>query len=182
MLELFRFILGPAESCNGGTQPMAKSYKRRQKFVDRQVQGSIVLRTATYWLLCTFTMALMLFVWQILSSPAEPFLLQLTAMWHQYGPVAIASLFLLPILIIDIVGLSNRFAGPIYRLRRSMRQLADGEPVAPVKFRDNDFWTDFAGDFNRLLARIQPPPLADESPLPAEMDSATTEPEPVAVQ
>ena len=60
---------------------MAKSYKRRQKFVDRQVQGSIVLRTATYWVLCMFTLSLMLFVWQILTSPAEPFLIHLKAMW-----------------------------------------------------------------------------------------------------
>ena len=118
---------------------MATSHKRRQKFVDRQVQGTIVLRTATYWVLCMFTLGLMLFVWQILSGPAEPFLAHLNTMWHQYGPVAIASFLLLPILIIDIVGLSNRFAGPVYRLHRSLRQLANGEPASPVNLRDNDF-------------------------------------------
>jgi hypothetical protein len=159
---------------------MAKSYKRRQKFVDRQVQGSIVLRTATYWVLCMFTLSLMLFVWQILTSPAEPFLLHLKGMWHQYGPVAIASMLILPILIIDIVGLSNRFAGPIYRLRRSMRQLADGEPVKPFKPRDNDFWIDFADDFNRLLARVQPPPI-DELPAPLEVHNEAEEQEAVPV-
>lgn len=159
---------------------MAKSYKRRQKFVDRQVQGSIVLRTATYWVLCMFTLGLMLFVWQILNSPAEPFLIHATAMWQQYGPVAIASLLLLPILIVDIVGLSNRFAGPIYRLRRSIQQLANGEPAAPVKLRDNDFWVDFAEDFNRLLARVQPP-LPDESPSALGVLDEAEEQQPVTV-
>ena len=159
---------------------MAKSYKRRQKFVDRQVQGSIVLRTAIYWVLCMFILGLMLFVWQVLSSPAEPFLIHITAMWQQYGPVAIASVLILPILIIDIVGLSNRFAGPMYRLRRSLRQLADGEPVAPVKFRNNDFWADTADDFNCLLARIQPP-LPDESPSAVEILDETEEQQPATV-
>jgi hypothetical protein len=159
---------------------MAKSYKRRQKFVDRQVQGSIVLRTATYWVLCMFTLGLMLFVWQILNSPAEPFLIHATAMWQQYGPVAIASLLLLPILIVDIVGLSNRFAGPIYRLRRSIQQLANGEPAAPVKLRDNDFWVDFAEDFNRVLARVQPP-LPDESPSALGVLAEAEEQQPVTV-
>jgi len=39
--------------------------------------------------------------------------------------------------------------GPVYRLRRSMRALADGNPV---HFRDGDFWYDFAEDFNRVVA------------------------------
>jgi hypothetical protein len=159
---------------------MAKSYTRRQKFVDRQVQGSIVLRTATYWVLCMFTLGLMLIVWQILNNPAEPFLIHAAAMWQQYGPVAIASLLLLPILIVDIVGLSNRFVGPIYRLRRSLQQLANGEPAAPVKLRDNDFWVDLAEDFNRLLARVQPP-LPDESPSALGSLEEAEEQQPVTV-
>ena len=57
-------------------------------------------------------------------------------------PFAIASFVLLPLVIIDIVRLSNRFTGPLLRMRRSMRALAQGEQVEPLKFRDADFWHD----------------------------------------
>lgn len=136
---------------------MFRTHKRRQRFVDREVQGTIVLRTTTYWALCMFTLALLLLVWRMMVGAPRPFSVHVWQMWQQFGPVALASLLLLPILIVDVVIMSNRFAGPVFRLRRSLQRLADGEPVAPIRFRNDDFWQDFANDFNRLLAKMQPP-------------------------
>ena len=73
---------------------------------------------------------------------------------------------------------SHRFAGPVLRLRRSMRQLAQGEHVEPIKFRKGDFWPEFADEFNAVLARVQgqarpdasdvrPASIAKEQPLAA---------------
>jgi hypothetical protein len=50
--------------------------------------------------------------------------------------------------------MSNRFVGPIYRLRRSMRSLANGADVDPVFLRDGDYWFDFAEDFNRVATEM----------------------------
>jgi hypothetical protein len=36
-----------------------------------------------------------------------------------------------------------------------MRELARGEHVEPIHFRDNDFWHDFAEEFNAVAARVQ---------------------------
>ena len=63
-----------------------------------------------------------------------------------------ASLLLLPGVIFDLVRLSNRFAGPMFRLRRSMHDLAQGKPVDAVHFRHGDFWQEFADDFNTIAA------------------------------
>ena len=76
-------------------------------------------------------------------------------MWYYYGAALVASLLLLPIVLIDIVRLSNRFAGPLVRLRRSMRALARGEKVQPIHFRGSDFWQEFADEFNAIAARLQ---------------------------
>ena len=57
---------------------------------------------------------------------------------------------MLPILLLDVLITSNRFAGPLYRLRRSMRALAAGEHVQPVVFRDGDFWHEIADEFNAV--------------------------------
>jgi hypothetical protein len=129
--------------------------KRSQKFVDTSVQGTIMLRTAIYWLFCMAALSLVMLLWRVITEPAQPFAAHLVRMWAEHAPVFLASLFLLPILLIDAVALTNRFAGPALRLRRAMRQLADGEPVEPVRFRKRDFWHEFSEDFNRVVARTE---------------------------
>jgi signal transduction histidine kinase len=91
----------------------------------------------------------------MLTGPARPPWKHFDAMWFHYGPALIASILLLPLIVVDIVRMSNRFVGPLVRLRRSMRQLAQGEHVEPITFRDDDFWKEFADEFNAVLARVQ---------------------------
>jgi hypothetical protein len=129
--------------------------KRRQRFVDRNVQGAILVRTAIYWLLCMVTVTLAVLCWRVFSGPPRLFYTHMEEMWSQYAPVAISSLLLLPIIMIDAVALTHRFAGPMIRLRKAMARLADGEPVERIEFREKDFWQDFAEEFNRLAARVQ---------------------------
>lgn len=127
---------------------------RKQLFVDSKVQGALVIRAVGYWFFCLLTMSLALLVWRVLTGPARLFYWHFEDMWYWYGPAAVSSLLVLPLVIIDTVRLSNRFAGPLYRLRREFRRLAAGEKVHPVKFRDNDFWQDFANEFNAVAQRI----------------------------
>ena len=129
--------------------------KRRQYYVDTKVQGALLGRTAIYWCFCVVAIMLMLLAWRVTTEPAQPFAAHLVWFWTYNAPAMLASCLLLPILMIDTLRLSNRFAGPMIRLRRAMVRLADGERVEPVNFRDNDFWKSFADDFNRVLARIE---------------------------
>jgi hypothetical protein len=75
-------------------------------------------------------------------------------MWFYFGPALVGAVLLMPLVLFDIVRLSNRFAGPLLRLRRSLRALAKGEEVAPLKFREGDFWQDFAKEFNAVAERM----------------------------
>ena len=77
------------------------------------------------------------------------------SLWFYVGCACEISLVLLPLVVFDILRLSNRFVGPLLRLRQSMRQLAQGEHVDPIEFRCNDFWREFADEFNAVLARVQ---------------------------
>jgi hypothetical protein len=141
--------------------------KRRQLFVDNKVQGALVTRAISYWFMCLLTVALMLLCWRVLTGPARLFYRHLDDMWFHFGPALVASLILLPIIVVDIIRLSNRFAGPMLRMRRAMQNLAQGERVPPLQFRDNDFWKDFAEDFNALLARVQRETAAPRKPAEA---------------
>jgi hypothetical protein len=127
---------------------------RKRLFVDPKVQGALVARVVLYWFCCLLTITLMLLCWRIVTGPARPFYMHFDDMWFFYGPAAIASLVLLPLVVIDIVRLSNRFAGPLLRLRRSMQALAQGHEVKPLEFRSSDFWHEFAREFNAIAAQM----------------------------
>ncbi len=128
--------------------------KRRQFFVDPKVQGPLAARVILYWFICLITVSLMLLVWSVVRTP-RPLPMHLEQLWFHFGPALIAALVLLPMVITDIIRVSNRFAGPLVRLRRSMRALARGEPVEPIRFREGDFWQSFAEEFNAVVARVQ---------------------------
>jgi hypothetical protein len=124
--------------------------------VDRRVQGALVLRAATYWLYCLLTLTLLTLCWQICNAPQpEPFSVHLAALTSNFAPVALGSLLMLPIVLFDVLRMSNRFTGPIYRLRRLVQQLADGQDVPELAFRDGDFWMEFANEFNAVARRIR---------------------------
>ena len=59
--------------------------------------------------------------------------------------------------IVAFVGLiiSNRMAGPLYRLRHHMNNVASGGEIQDIKFRDNDFFNDIAREYNAVLRRLR---------------------------
>jgi hypothetical protein len=129
--------------------------KRTQLFVDPKVQGSLILKTVLYWIVCVVTITLMLLCWRIITGPARMFYWHFDDMWFHFGPALVASFLLLPLMVYDVVQMSNRFCGPLFRMRRAIRALARGEHVDPISFRDGDFWPEIAQEFNALLALVQ---------------------------
>jgi hypothetical protein len=127
---------------------------RKHLFVDYKVQGALINRVVIYWLVCLVTLTLMILCWRIITGPARMFYTHFDDMWFFYGPALIGSLLLLPLVVFDIVRLSNRFVGPLLRLRRSLRALARGEEVPLLEFREGDFWQDFAQEFNAIADRM----------------------------
>ncbi len=139
-----------------GVMPMAGVKRLRKRlFVDPNVQGTLIIRVILYWIVCLLTIAMMLMCWRIVTGPARGVVWQVNDVWYQFGPAFVASFLLLPMVIIDIIRVSNRFAGPMIRLRRAMRDVAEGRSTRPIRFRDDDFWQDFAGEFNAVLYRVQ---------------------------
>ncbi len=128
---------------------------RKTLIADIQVQGALIVRVVIYWMLCLLAIGTLLLLWRMVVRPLSPFDQQLHDLWSLYRPAAVVSLLLLPIVVLDMLRLTNRFAGPLFRLRGTMRDLAQGKAVEIVQFRKGDFWQDFAGDFNIVAARLQ---------------------------
>jgi hypothetical protein len=126
--------------------------KRRRYFVDRSVQGDILLRIVLYWVLFLFTAGSMLCFIELLIVPPDE---ALNNLLFRHSPTLVAVLILTPIFLLDLCKLTHRFTGPMVRLRRAMNDLAEGRDVAPLHFRDRDYWQDLAENFNRVAERVQ---------------------------
>jgi hypothetical protein len=148
--------------------------RRKHTFVDPAVQGGLVLRIVMYWLVYMIDVGVALVIWWLLDAPARDFNLGLDQMRYAYMPLLVLSILLLPMVIMDIIRFSHRFVGPLLRLRRSMRQLARGEYVAPIKFRRTDFWQDLADEFNAVLERVQDHHAAEAHETATENEAAAT--------
>ena len=91
---------------------------------------------------------------QVLADPFRPLSAHLQELWWTHGPFLLVAVFMLPAFVVDTIKLSHRFAGPIFSLRRAIREVAAGEPPRKLKFRQRDFWQDLAGDYNAMLVQL----------------------------
>jgi hypothetical protein len=134
-----------------------KKYPRKRLFVDRKIQGALVVHILAYWLLCLVAMSVMLHCSRIVLGLEEMSLSPVGELRLFYSAALVGTLLFLPAVVYNVVRLSHRFAGPMVRLRRAMRELARGVYVEPIRFRDGDFWPELAADFNAVARRIEGP-------------------------
>lgn len=61
------------------------------------------------------------------------------------------------VLVLALLGfvVSNRIAGPVFRLRKHMQGIAAGEEPKPVQFRKGDQFASLADDYNRVIDRLK---------------------------
>ena len=130
--------------------------QRRQKFVDSTVQGALARRVLLHWLVFFAVASIAALLLQILSDPLQPTDDHLQNVWHDHGPFLVVMVFLLPVFVMDTIKISHRFAGPIFSLRRQMREIAEGKTPEKLQFREDDFWREMADDYNKMIARLAP--------------------------
>ncbi|MDG2219817.1 MAG: hypothetical protein P8L85_00440 [Rubripirellula sp.] len=130
--------------------------KRTRLLIDPAVQWAMVRRVLIHWglfLVCLVSLGALVRV--LLEVGNEPF----SSVWRSailsQIPVIGVMLVMMPLFLRDTMKLSNRFAGPMFRLRTSLRGLATGHPRSPIKFREEDFWQEAASDFNQVLEQVE---------------------------
>jgi hypothetical protein len=140
--------------------------RRTKHFIDASVQGTLARRLILHWCVFLIVTSVAAFVLQVLSNPFESITVHAQELWFTHGPLLLVMIFLLPAFVVDTIKLSNRFAGPIFSLRRSIRSIVQGKPAQKLKFRRHDFWHDLADDYNAMLLRMEL--LNENDPQPAE--------------
>lgn len=127
---------------------------RRQYIVNYNVQGSLLVRVALYWVYGLIAVLLTSSCWMLLFDRPTSLAGFLGGLANHTAPVLLGTLFLLPLVLLDCLRFSNRFVGPLFRLSRAMDRLGDGERVHNIEFRQGDFWFHIAQSFNRLNERV----------------------------
>jgi hypothetical protein len=132
---------------------MAKS-KRRLILVDRRVKWAIVWQSVLHWVAHTLVAAIYLTLLELLLGGLKPWSEHWRTIWPLVASLLLSLLLLLPKFIYDSLQLSNRFVGPVSRLRCVLRELAEGKPLKPVTFRKDDYWQEMAGELNRAVEAL----------------------------
>ena len=133
----------------------SKKNQRKKAVVNPQVQWTLALRVVLHFFVFVCAGVVLGLINQLLANPFGGLKENLLTFWKHSGPMILALLCMLPMFIRDTLTLSNRIAGPIHNLRRTCRQLADGEAdVPPLKFRKGDMWGDLPELFNQMTERL----------------------------
>ena len=108
---------------------MSKPSKRKNLFVDPKVQSALAVRLAVHWALFATIMSIITLSLKWFADPFQP----LGQLWNTFmaeqWPVLLTMALLLPVFVYDSLKLSNRFAGPIIRFRKSITEIADGAEI-----------------------------------------------------
>jgi hypothetical protein len=135
--------------------------KRARFFIDKEVQGALAFRVAYYWSLTLLGMFLLLaafpiaYTWWNASLSFTQAWQMVAQTWLSFCYPMVASALLVPFLIWDVIRLSHRHVGPVYRLRNALRDLGDGKTIHSLHFREGDMWQDLADQLNRVATRLQ---------------------------
>ena len=124
-------------------------FKRKQNFVDSSVQGALLRRIFFHW--CTFffvALVAIVLMQTLLGDPAKTVVERIKFELGEFVIIGMILLALFPAFMLDTIRFSNRFVGPIVRLRRHIRELGSQNNTDHCTFRDTDFWTEVAVEYN----------------------------------
>lgn len=129
---------------------------RKQNFVDKTVQGGLVRRIFLHWLVFFVVTAMaVLSMKTLLGEPSLSLSERFTHEVKEFAYLGVVFIAIFPAFMLDTVRFSNRFVGPIARLRRHLNELGQDGETQDIKFRDNDFWQAIAGEFNDVNEMVQ---------------------------
>ncbi len=142
--------------------------KRTKTLVDPEVQGSVLRKITIHWILFFICNAIALMIWiRLFEQPDADWGQTFGDTLRRFLPFFVITAALIPAFVWDTLKLTNRFAGPIMRLRSALRDAGAGHQVKPLHFRGSDFWQEIAQNFNKLLDRghLSQPGESDEEVL-----------------
>jgi hypothetical protein len=135
---------------------MRPAYKRTRLWVDPPFQARLLVRMLFYLTLYTaviwhigFTFEAMRHV--ITTGPDKGISALYRDYFWQQGPLLYGFVLLVPVLLYNLLKFSHRIAGPLYRCRNVMQEMAAGKAVHEFTPRKHDLMRELFAAFNVLI-------------------------------
>ena len=87
--------------------------RRKQVITDELVQGELLFRALVYWFCCLFVVVTLVFAWTMLFGSARTKVQVVRDTLAMSAPTILGAVLLLPIILADLLKVTNRFVGPI---------------------------------------------------------------------
>jgi hypothetical protein len=157
---------------------MQTKYKRKRLWVD-SFQTFLLFRMGLYLLLYAAIVWHIGFVFNVVASlRANGLHAGFGGLYLEYlaalKPLLYAFLLTAPLLLFDMLKFSNRLAGPLYRCRKVMDEMAAGKPVAEFEPRKHDFMGELFRAFNGLIRAWNARTTAGTNGHPRETNETAT--------
>lgn len=137
--------------------------QRRRYIVNPHFQWAFILRIIgmASVILAVFYLAHSVFFWRMTEQgaalglpPEHPFFLFLeSARGLMARLFFVTAAVIVGFIVMAGAMLSNRIAGPLYRLNQHMKAVARGEIDGPVSFRKHDYFQELADSFNDVIKK-----------------------------
>lgn len=126
---------------------------RKTAVVNKPVQHMLAGRVVLHFFIFLCAGSMFGVVNQFLLNPFAGVKENLTVFLRHSAPFLLAFVCLIPIFIRDTLTLSNRIAGPMHNLRKTIQSHLNGDrDIQPLRFRKKDFWPDLPAAFNAMIA------------------------------
>jgi methyl-accepting chemotaxis protein len=134
--------------------------RRRRYFVDATVQGALLRQAVYFWISSSALFALLILMYRVGPALLSGRQQSGAELWYHLAPYLLASAALFPLVVASANRFSNRIVGPMLRIRKALKQLADGEKPERIELREKDFYRDVAESINAIAARLGDAPSA----------------------
>jgi len=119
-------------------------------------QGKLLWRFVMYWFIYQFTLLNIMFAWQVFNEGKGDMMEQYARFIGGQGPMLICLIVLLPCFAWDALRFSLRVAGPLHRIRTTIREIESGQTkMRPVKLRDGDYLQEIIDDLNAMIVYLE---------------------------
>jgi len=153
---------------------MSSKYTRKRLWVDPGFQCRLLSRVGLYLIAYAVIVVHVAFLfelmWALVSAPrgvewGTTFYLQFL---HQFRFFFFGVSLVLPSILYDMLKFSHRVAGPLYRCRKTMLEMAAGKRVPEFKTRKHDLMPELFQAFNALIKECN-------ARIPAELDGPSSD-------
>ncbi len=132
-----------------------KSENRTRWLVEQGVQKAMLLRICVYWIAGILFVSLPIALFKNAAGSGQFFVQDVFSVWEDHWPILVCFTLMLPFVLNDLLRFSNRFSGPIFRLKRELQQFQETGKSVQISLREKDYWKDVVESFCELTQRIE---------------------------